>query len=178
MRLPPADGTFVAIDFETADSGADSACAVGLVRVERLRIVETKYALIRPPRSRVRNAFVHGLTWPMLRDAELFCEIWPSLTQLLDSANHLVAHNANFDRHVLRTCCEVAGIAPPAIPFVCTVKIARQTWNQPSNRLPVVCARLGIELQHHNALSDAEACARILIAAHGMTAFEALNTLF
>jgi len=34
LSLPPADRPFVAIDFETADHGADSACAVGLARVE------------------------------------------------------------------------------------------------------------------------------------------------
>jgi DNA polymerase III epsilon subunit-like protein len=43
--------TFVAIDFETADHGPDSACAVGLVRVSGAEIVERKYYLIRPPRS-------------------------------------------------------------------------------------------------------------------------------
>lgn len=35
----------------------------------------------------------------------------------------------------------------------------------PRVSLPDVCARLGIELNHHDALSDAEACARIAIAA-------------
>ena len=35
--LPPFDRPFVAIDFETADHGPDSACAVGLVRVEARR---------------------------------------------------------------------------------------------------------------------------------------------
>ena len=41
---------FVAIDFETADYGPDSACAVALVRVEGSRIVRRSYFLIRPPR--------------------------------------------------------------------------------------------------------------------------------
>jgi len=38
-------------------------------------------------------------------------------------------------------------------------------WRLPSARLPAVCAHLGIPLDHHNAISDAEACARIAIAA-------------
>ena len=37
--MHPATSTFVAIDFETADNGADSACSVGLVRVEALKVV-------------------------------------------------------------------------------------------------------------------------------------------
>ena len=35
---------------------------------------------------------------------------------------------------------------------------------KPAN-LPAVCRRLGIGLIHHDAASDAEACARIVIAA-------------
>jgi DNA polymerase-3 subunit epsilon len=31
--------------------------------------------------------------------------------------------------------------------------------------LPDVCRYLGIQLNHHNALSDAEACAQIVISA-------------
>ena len=51
--------TFVALDFETADHGADSACAIGIVRVENLRIVAKEAILIRPPRSRVMFTHVH-----------------------------------------------------------------------------------------------------------------------
>src|SRR5205085_9653487 len=50
--LSPLAAPFVAIDFETADHGRDSACAVALVRVERGRIVRRETRRIRPPRSR------------------------------------------------------------------------------------------------------------------------------
>ena len=36
---------FTAIDFETADHGRDSACAVGLARVENCRVTATAYRL-------------------------------------------------------------------------------------------------------------------------------------
>ena len=51
------------------------------------------------------------------------------------------------------------------LPFVCTMQLARQTWGVRPTRLPDVCRFLGIPLQHHDALSDAEAAARIVIAA-------------
>ncbi len=38
--------TFVALDFETADHGHDSACSVGLIRVEGDRIVTSFYKLV------------------------------------------------------------------------------------------------------------------------------------
>jgi len=167
LRLPPVEGTFVAIDFETADHRADSACAVGLVRVENLRIVAKEVVLIRPPRSRIRFAHIHGITWPMVQDSPHFADIWPKLVPMLDGAAALVAHNAPFDRKVLHTCCTVAGLSIPQVPFVCTVQVSRKKWMQRPNNLPSVCARLGIGLKHHDAGSDAEACARILIAAYG-----------
>ena len=166
LRLPPAHGAFVAIDFETADYWADSACAVGLVRVENLQVVAKEVVLIRPPRPRVHFTSIHGITWAMVREAPSFAEIWPTLAPMLDGANAMVAHNASFDRAVLRACCTRAGLPVPGLPFVCTVNIARKKWNERPNNLPSVCARLGIALKHHDAGSDAEACARILIAAY------------
>ncbi len=169
MSIAPSnlgrDSTFVAIDFETADHGWDSACAVGLVRVERLQIVEKQAVLIRPPRRRILFTRIHGITWEMVRESPTFAEVWPRLLPLLDGASHLVAHNAPFDRRVLHTCCQAAGVEVPPQPFLCTVQIARRIWRTRPNDLLSVCRRLGIGLRHHDAGSDAEACARIVIAA-------------
>lgn len=166
ITLPDPAAPFVAIDFETADTGADSACAVGLVRVEGLQVVRREVALIRPPRSRVHFTHIHGLTWDKLKDAPPFADLWPQLAPMLDGAAVLAAHNATFDRRVLLACCETAGLPIPTAPFLCTVHVARRTWKLKPNDLPSVCRRLGIGLTHHDAGSDAEACARILIAAH------------
>lgn len=163
--LPPFDEPFVAIDFETADHGADSACAVGLVRVEGRKVVARESVLIRPPRPQVLFTFVHGIKWEHVKDAPAFAEVWPRLLPLLDGAAFLAAHNAPFDRKVLTACCAAAALDVPVQQFECTVQLARRTWALPSNALPAVCRRLGIGLMHHNALSDAEACARIVIAA-------------
>ena len=165
LPLPPPDGTFVAIDFETADHGPDSACAVGLVRVERLKVVRCESLRLRPPRPRVLFTHVHGITWEMVKDAPSFADAWPCLAPLLDGASAVVAHNASFDRRVLAACCQAAGLGVPALPFLCTVQLARRTWRMKPNDLPSVCRRLGIGLMHHDPLSDAEACARIVIAA-------------
>jgi len=165
LLLPPADAAFVAIDFETADHGPDSACAVGLVRVEGLKVVRREKVLIRPPRSHIVFSYIHGITWEMLKDAPPFAEVWPRLVPLLDGVSHLAAHNAAFDRRVLGACCAAAGLPVPEQRFLCTVQIARRRWGLAPNDLPAVCRRLGIGLIHHDPVSDAEACARIVIAA-------------
>lgn len=156
---------FVAIDFETADDQQDSACAVALVRVENLRIVERKAALIRPPRRQFVFSYLHGISWADVATAPTFAEIWPSLVTVLDGADFLAAHNARFDEGVLAACCAMAGLRTPPLPFACTVQLARKYWCLPNHKLPSVCSYLRIPLQHHDAASDAEACARIVLAA-------------
>jgi len=156
---------FTAIDFETADYGQDSACAVALVRVEEDRIVARDCRLIRPPRREFVFSWLHGITWEQVKDEPVFGEVWPEMLPLLDGVNCLVAHNAPFDRGVLRACCASAGLPEPEIPFACTVRMARAVWNIFPTRLNHVCARLEIPLRHHQADSDAEACARIAMAA-------------
>jgi len=156
---------FVAIDFETADYGADSACAVALVRVEGSRIVHRSHYLIRPPRQRFFFSYLHGITWEMVKGSPTFGELWPELKPLLADVQFLAAHNAPFDRGVLNVCCVAHGLKPPRQPFLCTVKLARRTWKLFPTKLPDVCNFLGIPLEHHNPASDAEACAKIVIAA-------------
>lgn len=163
VRRPPSVSRFVALDFETADAGADSACAVALVRVHGNEVVQRAYRLIRPPRRKVVNSWVHGLTWKDLKDSPVFADVWPSLVPVLDGVDFLVAHNAGFDRNVLRVCCANAGLPVPDLPFKCTVKWSRRTFDLPRANLPTVCEHLGIALDHHQALSDAEACARIMM---------------
>lgn len=157
---------FVAIDFETADRGADSACALGAVLVEGSTIVETRYRLIRPPRPHVEFAYIHGIRWSDVAGEPNFAETWPAFADLFDGIDFVAAHNAPFDRRVLHACCDEANIARPAAPFRCSVKMARGILEIRPAKLSNVCRRLGIELDHHNALSDATACAKIVIAAN------------
>ncbi len=164
--LIPPDAAFVAIDFETADHGADSACAIGLVRVEGQQVVRRETVLLRPPRRHFVFSYIHGITWKKVEDAPLFADAWPQLLPILDGAAFLAAHNATFDRRVLGACCAAGGLRVPELPFVCTVQLALRRWGMRPNDLKSVCRRLGIGLVHHDAGSDAEACARIVIAAN------------
>ncbi len=164
MRLAPSS-SFLAIDFETADYGRDSACAIGLVRVDRGEITARAAHLIRPPRREFVFTYLHGISWDDVRSAPTFGELWPSLQPLFRGVDVLVAHNASFDEGVLRACCAAAGIKPPGIPFQCTVRLARQVWRIYPTRLSDVCRHLGIPLNHHEVSSDVEACAAIALRA-------------
>ena len=153
----------VALDFETSDKYADSACALGMSRIEGGRVTDNWYSLIRPPRSTVYFTEIHGLTWDMLKNQRSFPELWPEISAFLRDARLLVAHNATFDRRVLFGCCRSFGLDAPNIPFACTVKGSRRGLHLPDHRLNDVCAYLGLELDHHNAASDAMAAANIYL---------------
>jgi DNA polymerase III subunit epsilon len=156
---------FVAIDFETANYQSDSACSVGLVKVIDGEIVDKAVHLIRPPTREFVFTYIHGLTWKDVAKADDFGTLWPRLEQFMHGAKFLVAHNASFDRGVLRACCASYGIQAPALSFRCTVQISRRRWNIHPTKLSDVCKQLGIALNHHEALSDALACAQIYLAA-------------
>jgi len=76
-----------------------------------------------------------------------------------------VAHNASFDSSVLEACCEAARIRPPELGFHCTMRLSRQIWGIHPTRPPDVCRSLNLPLDHHDPLSDARACAYIVIKA-------------
>ena len=156
---------FAAIDFETADSGRDSACALAVVVVENGKIARREHRLIKPPRRDFIFSYLHGITWADVAGEPEFDAVWSDMASLIKDVDFIAAHNASFDRGVLRDCCELAGIRPPAAPFVCTVKLARRAWDIRPTKLPDVCRKFRIKLNHHNALSDATACARIVIRA-------------
>ena len=164
VAAPPC---FVAIDFETADRGPDSACAVALIRVVGEEIVERSHWLIRPPRRMFLFSHLHGITWAHVANQPTFGELWPSIAEKLRGVDYLAAHNASFDRSVLRACCEQARLPFPDLHFECTVRLARAAWGLYPTKLPDVCRHLKLALKHHDALSDAEACARIVLAARG-----------
>jgi DNA polymerase-3 subunit epsilon len=157
---------FVAIDFETADFGPESACAIAVVAIEDGRIAEVRTHLIRPPYERNRFSGLHGLTWDDLADAPDFAALWPDLRDMFDGAEAIVAHNAGFDRAVLRACCHGAGHAAPDMPYICTMRLARALWRVRPTSLRDVCRFLAIaHTRPHDAEADARACAAIAIAA-------------
>lgn len=160
---------FTAIDFETANSSSASACAVGLARVRDGRVVATQSWLIQPPPGHDRffelNVGIHGIRAIDVMSARGWTE---QLSDLLAFAGDdiLVAHNAGFDMTVLRRACEVTGDAYPAFRYLCSLQVARKTYELESYRLPLAAAAAGfLDFPHHDAGADALACAHIVIDA-------------
>lgn len=160
---------FTAIDFETANSSSASACAVGLARVRNGRVVATAGWLIHPPEGHDRffdiNMKIHGIRPENVADAAGWSAQLPDLLAFAGD-DVMVAHNAGFDMTVLRRACEVTGDAYPSFRYLCSLQVARKTYELESYRLPVAAAAAGfLDFAHHDASADALACAHIVIDA-------------
>lgn len=154
---------FTAIDFETMTPEMTSACAIGIVRVENGVIVQKFYSLINPvPDSRTfNNSHVHGITPEMVEKAPTFEELWPTIRGYLEH-QIIVAHNASFDMAVLDQTSDAYHIDFKIQEVIDTLDITKMG-------LAESCALAGIPLEdHHDALCDATACAKIILLASGV----------
>jgi len=156
---------YVAIDFETATSKRNSVCSVGIVTVEDGEIIEEFHALIQPPNNEYNwhNIQVHGITEDDTINSPSFEHVYPEIKKRL-AGKITVAHNESFDRSVLKNSMLDIGIDYSDIDlpekWECTLKIYKTMGYQPA-KLNVCCEYHGIELQHHDALSDARGCAKL-----------------
>lgn len=156
---------FVAIDVETANNEPSSICAIGAVKVENGVISERRYSLIAPEPDYYHwaNVRVHGITESDTFDAPSFGTVWVDWAEWIGNLP-LVAHNAAFDSRCIAAACRIYGLDAPE-NFLCTVKAARKMvpkYDCPSKSLDSLCHYFGIRLRnHHNALDDAEACAKL-----------------
>lgn len=172
----------VAIDFETANEQRASPCSIGLAWIDDGVIASVEHHYIRPPEMRFAsfNVAFHGIGPDHVRDAAEFPAVLAMLSPRL-SGRTVLAHNASFDISVVRNTCDVYGLPYPEFDYLCTVKLARQSWPElTSGRLNDVCDYLGIKFRHHDAGEDAYACASLAIEAMkatGATCFNSLSAL-
>lgn len=154
---------FTAIDFETANESRASACAIGIVVVRNLEVVEEFYHLIRPPDLYFSpfNIRIHGIRPRDVLDQPSFAELWTDIRGYFEN-RLVIAHNASFDMSVLRSVLDTYNLDYPGLKYSCTMRMARRIWPyQPSYRLSSIAQMLGITFRHHHALEDAYACAQI-----------------
>lgn len=148
---------FVAIDFENADSD-QYACSVGVVVVKNREIAHTKSWLIRPPENRYGKwqIQVHGITPEHTLNSPEFPSIYQELRELIEGKT-VVAHSCKTDRAILSKTCTYYNL-PQIRPkeWVCTYELL-------GAKLDVCCKAYGIDLNHHEAASDAAGCAQLYI---------------
>ncbi|MEA2222369.1 MAG: polymerase subunit epsilon [Solirubrobacteraceae bacterium] len=190
LAQPLATTEFVVVDTET-NGRAGEACElteVGAVLVGGGELHDRWETLVGgvAPLSRAIQRFTQ-ITQGMVDEAPPADTVLPDLAAIIGSppARVLVAHNAAFDRRVLRQAFERAGLSWPDPPTLCTVALARRFAPLVrQRRLAALADALGVEVHiTHRALADAETCARVFCAlfgrlcAHAPTVGDALEAL-
>lgn len=148
--------SFTAIDFETAQGKRWSICQVGLVRIVNGNITDKVSILVQPPNNIYfdRNIDVHGIRPRQTANAPTFDKIWKQIEPFITNQN-VVAHNAfSFDFNCLKQTLEYYNLETTRFTGHCTLKIYGKD-------LASLCREYDIPLNHHDALSDALACAEL-----------------
>ena len=187
LAAPIATAEFIAIDTETNGLGGDDCelTEVGAVLVGGGELHDRWSSLCRtsaPLRRGVQR--LTGITQAMVDGAPSLEGVLPTVGELLQG-RVMVAHNAPFDRRVLRQAFHRIGLEWPDPPVLCTAAMARSMLPLQRRRgLTVLADALGIEVETaHRALADAETCARVLCAlfsrlcANAATVSDALSLL-
>ncbi len=168
LSAPIATAEFMVIDTETNGLAGDRCemTEVGAVLVGGGELHDRWSSLCRtsaPLRRGVQR--LTGITQAMVDEAPWLEDVLPELGRRLDG-RVMVAHNAPFDRRVLRQAFDRIGLEWPDPPVICTAALARLMLPLQRRRgLTVLADALGIEVEAaHRALADAETCARVLCA--------------
>jgi len=159
---------FAAIDVETANAQRASICAVGIAIVDDGEVAERHHWLVQPPDGfqdfSSFNTQIHGIRAEDVANAPLFSALVPQVSELL-SGLPVLAHNASFDIGAIRLACLASEAPMPTFHYSCTMALSRASLQLPSYSLPFCAEALGVTMgQHHDALADAEASARIALA--------------
>ena len=159
LAQPLATAEFLVVDTET-NGLAGEACElteVGAVLVGGGELHDRWEALVgvTAPLSRSIQRFTQ-ISQGMVDAAPAAEAVLPDLADLIGSppTRVLVAHNASFDRRVLRQAFGRAGLAWPDPPVLCTVALARRFAPLVrQRRLALLADALGVEVHTtHRAL--------------------------
>lgn len=155
--------SFTALDFETFTAERSSACAIGLVKVKDGHIIHKFYSLINPIRDNrsKNNSSVNGITLDMIENAPTFADLWPVIKGIIGE-DYIVSHNASFDEDVWNNQIIEYNLEPEGShKFICT-------FNLTGLSLEACCEKHNIDMgTHHDALDDAIACAKVMLAESG-----------
>jgi DNA polymerase-3 subunit epsilon len=161
--------SFIAIDYETANSSYESVCAVGATVVIDGKIASNIYSLIKPPKEHFFfdsfNVSIHGITEKDVKNSPGFEKVWSEIEGLQASKNlPFACHYAGFDIRVTEALLHYFEKDFQNIRFYDTCTVSRKVWPELLNfKLNTISGHLGINLEHHNAASDAKACAMIAL---------------
>ena len=157
---------FYSLDVETANPDQSTICQIGVGMFEDGKLVDTWKAYIDPQDYfHWRFIEIHGITPKLVKGKRTFPKVYPKLRRMFE--NNIVVHHSPFDRIAFNKAYDKYGLEPFEVQWLDSVKIAKITWAnlEGGYNLANLAYHLDIEFQHHDALEDAVACGKIVVAA-------------
>lgn len=159
---------FSVIDVETANSSRASVCQVGIVRVRNGAIHDEWISLVNPQQKFGRyQVNTHGIRAPDVEGSPKFPEVYPRIRDLLTGT--VTVSHSDFDHQAMDQSADRFGLPRLDLPWLDSIAVARKAWPDLSGQggygLKSLSAFLDFRFEHHDALEDARAAARVMLAA-------------
>lgn len=158
---------FVAIDVETANADMASICQIGVAKYSDGKLIEEWSSLVDPEDYfDFINIDIHGITEEDVAGKPTFPKLVSKLGSLLNGA--VCVSHTHFDRVSIARAIEKYGLPNFDTTWLDSARVARRAWEEFSwggYGLSNVCDKIGYEFNHHDALEDAKASGRVLLAA-------------
>ncbi len=165
---------FAAIDVETANSDVSSICQIGIACYQDGLIAEEWKSYIDPEDFfDPINVAIHGIDAMTVAGSPKLPDVSDQLHRFLD--NQISVCHTHFDRVAIHQAVEKYRIRSPNCTWLDSARVVRRAWTEFAWRgygLKSVCDYLGYEFNHHDALEDAKAAGRILLAASDRTGLD------
>ncbi|MBF8983053.1 PolC-type DNA polymerase III [Lutibacter sp. B2] len=178
---------YVVFDLETTglSSKNDKITEIGAVKIQHGEIVDRFNVLVNPERAiPLKIIELTKITDEMVKDQPTIQEVLPRFLSFVGECV-VVAHNANFDVSFIKENCKDLK-KDFNNPVLDTLKLSKILLTKLKRyKLNIIAKELGIELKnHHRAIDDAEATAKIflkfleMIAEKNVTKLSDLNNLY
>jgi DNA polymerase III subunit epsilon len=165
---------FIAVDVETANANLASICQIGIAHFVDNTIAHEWKSYVDPQdHFDAINVSIHGIDETVVAGAPIFSELMDTVRSSLEQ--HVVASHTAFDRAALNRAGAQCHGQPLSCTWLDTACVARRAWQQFSRSgygLQNICAMIGYQFQHHDALEDAKAAGQVLIAAMSLTGLD------
>lgn len=161
---------FVVVDVETANARLSSICQIGVVGFDCGEEVFADSILVDPgvEFSEV-NTSIHGMDAQSVLGAPSFAEHHQALIDRF-GVGPVISYSL-FDRMAFARACEGCSLPGFNGPWVDALRMVRRAWPGRADGygLAAMAQGLGITFRHHDAVEDARAAGKLVIAAEGQS---------
>ncbi len=165
MFTPWQQERYCVIDIETngAKPGRSQVIEIGAVMLKEGKIVDRLESFVACAYLPEHIVKLTGIEPSDLAEAPSRKEALTALRNFMGDAV-FVAHNAGFDHSFLNASFQRFGLGPIGNPVLCTIDLARRTFESERYGLAYLNESLGLGMQaHHRAYNDALATSKVLL---------------